>query len=239
MWDRIEGVRLLAQVLGTVRPGRQRLPPSATGRIGDVPAAPWLLSGTGVLGFELVEEGSFAPPPGLEVVAVAPGRTLAMSFFCRYERSPVGAYHEGMRIAGMVRPTGGGDPGFLVTWIPVDSEASVQGGRALWGVPKTLARFEGEPRQGRVIEGEQALSWRVSAAPIGLPVTMGVPFLALREGALVFYRAIFAMKMAAALLHVEADPAHPGAVRGVPAGGCFMSEFDLLVGAACPVTLPS
>ncbi|WP_235692648.1 hypothetical protein [Deinococcus aquaedulcis] len=95
-----------------------------------------------------------APPPwhlrGRAWMAVyarpQPGAVLLV----RYSHSPVGPYDEVMWVAlGAPSPAG---PRPQVTRIAVSTPQSVTWGRANWGIPKTLARFEwlGTPERGQV-----------------------------------------------------------------------------------------
>ncbi|MVN87851.1 hypothetical protein GO986_13905 [Deinococcus sp. HMF7620] len=95
-----------------------------------------------------------SPPPwrlrGQALVAVYgrpdPGALLLL----RYAASPVGPYDEVMWVTlGAPSPAG---PRPQVTRIAVSTPQSVTWGRANWGIPKTLARFEwqGTPERGQV-----------------------------------------------------------------------------------------
>ncbi|QLL08661.1 acetoacetate decarboxylase family protein [Mycobacterium vicinigordonae] len=84
--------------------------------------------------------------------------------FVRYTDTPVGPYDEVLGIVGSrtgLRPWGN------VAFMSVDSQSSLVGGRTNWAMPKTLARFDGELANGRVITASSAdqVSWTVSATP--------------------------------------------------------------------------
>lgn len=99
-----------------------------------------------------------ALPPGL---AGSKG-LVTVGGFVRYTDSPVGPYNE---VLGMVGSRNGLRPWGNVAFMSVDSPASLVGGRTNWAMPKTLARFDGEPTAGRTMTGTGAdeMPWSVSA----------------------------------------------------------------------------
>lgn len=94
--------------------------------------------------------------------------------FVRYEDTPVGPYDE---VFGQVASHEGRKPWGSVTFMAVDSEASLVGGRTNWSMPKTLASFDGEIGPKKTIAGwsEGPVRWRVEATPVavGPRVTRG------------------------------------------------------------------
>jgi hypothetical protein len=93
----------------------------------------------------------------------------------RYAETPVGPYDE---VFGLVGSRDGRTGFGTVSFMSVDSEASLVGGRANWGMPKTLGAFEGEIGSGRTMtaEGADAVRWRVTVTPrvIGPRVPMSM-----------------------------------------------------------------
>jgi Acetoacetate decarboxylase (ADC) len=93
--------------------------------------------------------------------------------FVRYTDTPVGPYDE---VLGVVGSRTGLRPWGHVAFMAVDSKASLVGGRTNWAMPKTLARFDGEPANGRTMSGagNDQIPWSVSANPrvigLGIPV---------------------------------------------------------------------
>jgi hypothetical protein len=104
------------------------------------PAEPWRLRGQLTASLFLVRLADVPVdlPPGWRPVRL--GRySLVCAAWVTYEPGGTLAYNELMstllvRRGGRLRPT--------ITHIWVDSEASCEGGRALWAIPKQLARFE-------------------------------------------------------------------------------------------------
>ncbi|NPC98387.1 acetoacetate decarboxylase family protein [Nocardioides sp. zg-DK7169] len=102
------------------------------------PPEPWDLTGTGLITLWRVPAAAVPPlPTGARAVTVR-GRALATTMLVRYDDRGAMAYRE--LLAGvLVRH--GRRVALSITDIWVDSEASMAGGRALWGVPKELASF--------------------------------------------------------------------------------------------------
>lgn len=96
--------------------------------------------------------------------ALAGSPALAtMGAFVRYTDTPVGAYDE---VLGMVGSRSGLRPWGNVAFMSVDSQSSLVGGRTNWAMPKTLAQFDGELANGRLITGSSDHpSWSVRATP--------------------------------------------------------------------------
>lgn len=104
------------------------------------PPEPWDLRGQLYASAFLVpaHEINVELPPGCSLVRVA-GRVVVGAVWVSYEPGGVLSYRELMttvlvRRGLRVLPT--------ITHIWVDSEASRDGGRALWGIPKELASFD-------------------------------------------------------------------------------------------------
>jgi hypothetical protein len=79
----------------------------------------------------------------------------------RYDDTPVGPYDEIVGTVGLLSARG-----VLATvpFIAVDSPASVVGGRVNWALPKTMARFDGEPSSGMTARGG---NWSVRVTVTG------------------------------------------------------------------------
>ena len=124
-------------------------------------AAPWDVQCEGLVwhgrGGRAVR-GAFAP-------ALRNSRALAsIGGFVRYSDTPVGTYDE---VFGLVASADGVKSWGTVSFMAVDSEASLVGGRTNWSMPKTLAGFDGEigPKQTMAGWGDGPVRWRIEATP--------------------------------------------------------------------------
>jgi Acetoacetate decarboxylase (ADC) len=143
------------------------------------PPPPWRLAGPAAVagGLLPLHAARRALPGGLSVRPVTPGHAVAALVLVRYGEGSVLSYSELGLLVGPV--AGAGRLGGWVQGMWVDSEASRAGGRAIWGVPKELARFEwledGRSRAVTVRDEAGALllraSWRRPAATIPLRAT--------------------------------------------------------------------
>lgn len=114
------------------------------------PAEPWDLHGQAVASVFVVPAATLpTPPPGTRIVTVR-RRALVTAAFFRYEQPSPLLYDEVMATVLVRR---GLRLRVWIPWIWVDSEASRDGGRALWAIPKHLADFEVEPARRHVGAG--------------------------------------------------------------------------------------
>ncbi len=117
------------------------------------PPEPWDLSGRGALTAWLVDVDRVPPlPPGTRPLTLR-GHALAATMFVAYDDAGLLPYRE--LLAGVVVRRGT-RLAFTITDIWVDSEASRAGGRALWAIPKEMARFSGGASDGRTDEAARA-----------------------------------------------------------------------------------
>lgn len=125
------------------------------------PAPPWHCRVRAVV---WVQRGT-APLPG------APALPLTVGAVVDYLDSPVGPYREVFAGVLLRRPR----PTVTVPFIAVDSVPSVHGGRAHWGLPKTLATFEGDVGAGRATASGDGWSVQVSAdgRSVAVPMVAG------------------------------------------------------------------
>lgn len=106
----------------------------------DYPPAPWDLAGTGHLSTWRVPLADLpALPNGVHAMSVR-GTASVTTAFVDYSPAGLMAYRE-LLAAVLVRH--GRRPALCITDIWVDNAVSLAGGRALWGIPKDLARFTG------------------------------------------------------------------------------------------------
>jgi hypothetical protein len=149
----------ITDVLGV---GETDLPPSLVDQLpANLAPAPWNVRSQSVVWW--CRGGSAARqalPPALRS-----GRALAVvGGMVRYDDTPVGAYDE---VFGVVMSSNGGSPFGTVSFMAVDSPASLVGGRTNWAMPKTLAAFEGTVGSGQTMSARSAteMSWNVRATP--------------------------------------------------------------------------
>ncbi|WP_257455097.1 acetoacetate decarboxylase family protein [Archangium lipolyticum] len=108
----------------------------------DFPPAPWVLRGQiyGSMWMVPAERIQFRVDPTFELLTFA-GRVCVVACFVDYQEGSVLTYGE-LFGAVSVRTREPRHRGLTVTHMWVDSERSMRGGRALWGMPKEMARFE-------------------------------------------------------------------------------------------------
>jgi hypothetical protein len=130
------------------------------------PPEPWNLQGQMYVSVFLVPHRLLPPMPAVLRAAVRPllvaGRAVVGTAWVSYE--PGGTLHY-RELLSSVLVLDGGRPRVSITEIWVDSVASRDGGRALWGIPKDLADLTVDPADGGTV--------RVSAAA-GRPIAAGV-----------------------------------------------------------------
>jgi hypothetical protein len=122
--------------------------------------APWATVLDAVLWFHRA-----APGAGERLPGVLRGRRslpVTVGGLIRYRETPVGPYHEVLGSPSLLLGPRG--PEACVSFIAVDSLASVHGGRENWALPKTLARFDWPeaPRGGFELAAE-GRGWSVHA----------------------------------------------------------------------------
>jgi hypothetical protein len=117
---------------------------AAAGKLVQFPAAPWRLRGEAVLQLQLLVTAQVRPlvPAALEVVSVAPGRTLGAVYLASYQAGSTRQYHELIVIPALVRQRH--RLGGWISHIYVDDEISALAGREIWALPKRLAAFQRE-----------------------------------------------------------------------------------------------
>lgn len=134
------------------------LDPGLLGRLPEsAPAAPWDLTMQALVWFGRRAQGGtrvLPAPLRADTRALARGGGLV-----RYLDTPVGAYAEALGAEVIWR---GRKAGVHVPFMAVDSPISVVGGRANWSLPKTLARFEGDPVSDRAMTA-RGDAWELSA----------------------------------------------------------------------------
>ena len=128
------------------------------------PPAPWRLRGSAVVVPVPIraDRARAFLPPDVDLVALG-GWTVGGVLLAEYDERATLAYHELIVFPGLVRAAG--RVGMWVSHIVVDLEASVAGGRAIWGLPKELARDTAHLVRARI---------RPPRARLPLPLTPAV-----------------------------------------------------------------
>lgn len=122
--------------------------------------APWRVSCRAVVWWSRpTAEASAALPEALRDRATP---VSVVGGLVRYHDTPVGPYDE---VFGVVVHRTGTRIAATVAFMAVDSPASLVGGRTNWSMPKTLARFEGEPVSGEAFSAvsDTDAGWSLSA----------------------------------------------------------------------------
>lgn len=150
------------------------------------PPSPWKLTAHSYVGlFFLPKDKLPAPHSPLTKPITLFGRGIVgAAFFVYLEPSPL-TYNE---IMSTVIVRKGWRPLVSITKIWVDSEASRDGGRALWAIPKELADFSVQPHSSYVASaGENPIGSLAVHGSKALPVTAPIGFSVAqdREGELV------------------------------------------------------
>lgn len=137
------------------------------------PPEPWDLHGHAYVGVWLLPAGLAPPPPSPRTPAIRVfGRVVVAAAFFRYDEPSPLTYDEIMTTV-LVRE--GWRPRVAITHIWVDSEASRDGGRALWAIPKDLAEFDRSTHVSYVAHGIGALTLRAfRRLPVALPVAFRI-----------------------------------------------------------------
>ncbi|AXB41997.1 acetoacetate decarboxylase family protein [Amycolatopsis albispora] len=108
----------------------------------EYPPEPWNLAGQAYLTTWRVPVDALpALADGLSPVVVA-GRAVVVTAWLDYQPPGRLSYHELLATVAVRAPSGGLRATGTITDIWVDSEVSLAGGRALWGIPKDLAAFD-------------------------------------------------------------------------------------------------
>ena len=105
------------------------------------PPAPWRIAGPAAIVPVLVPLATARAhvPADVAMVPVAPGRTAGGLLVARYEEGSTLTYGELLVFPALTRVAG--SVGMWISHAYVDSPASLEGGRRMWGVPKDLAAF--------------------------------------------------------------------------------------------------
>jgi acetoacetate decarboxylase len=142
------------------------------------PPAPWELRGRVALVPVPVRASAARAvglPPGARLMTAGPW-TLGGVLLADYDETATLRYRELIVFSALASP--GGPPAFVVSHIYVDLDASLAGGRAIWGLPKELASFSADA--GRIAvraadgRGLATIAVRRRARSARLPLWAGV-----------------------------------------------------------------
>ncbi|MEZ4728675.1 MAG: acetoacetate decarboxylase family protein [Caldilineaceae bacterium] len=156
------------------------------------PPAPWHLQGEAVQTLQLIEIDRARPliPPSVSILPILPGRTLGGVYFAHYGSGSILEYHELIVAAALTRVDK--QIGYWISHIYVDQPASMQGGRAIWGLPKTLAEFHWAFAETGEISVQQAgqllCTLRYSRPRNCLPMPLVLPTISQLEDNLLHFR---------------------------------------------------
>jgi hypothetical protein len=136
----------------------------------EYPPEPWDLHGHGYFSIWPVPAWRVPELPGEVTPVTLFGRTLVATAFVDYLPGSVLSYHE-VLVGVLVRR--GRRPGITITQIWVDSEQSMTGARAMWAIPKQLARFR--MSRGPVVRASAQTLAEARVRPGRVGVRMPVP----------------------------------------------------------------
>lgn len=202
------------------------------------PPAPWRLAGPAIVVPALVPLAAARRfvPRHARVVPVAPGLTAGALVAVTYEHGSTLAYSELVVAAALVRA--GRAIGGWISHIWVDSDASVNGGRAIWRLPKEPASFRHEatddgPRRFEASAAGTPIV-RIAAAtprmrpPAPLPAV--VPMVSGTRDAQWFTLGRSRLAAAASRVRVEIPPESPLAALGLrpsPVGAVGRAQLTM------------
>lgn len=202
------------------------------------PEPPWKMHGRGVFTALRVPVRELALPSGFEPVALG-GQALGLLAFIEYEEPSPLVYRELIYMPCMVRAEAEGGRqvrGFWVARIYVDDEASLRGGREIWALPKTLARFS--LHEGGVdVRAEDGTTLGLSFRPKApaFPIRSSIVTLQRDERELVRFRGDFGARVQLAQIRIDqfasTDPGWRGFApsRRLPLPGIHFASFESLM----------
>jgi hypothetical protein len=154
----------------------------------------------------LVPARSLALPAPLEPITLLRHATGLLAYVEYLPPSPL-VYHELIWMPALVRArsrAGRTARGYHVAVMYVDDERTLRGGREIWALPKTKARFEldGDRVAVHADDGTSLVLRRHAVGP-GFPLRGAVATLQIDGGTLVRFRSDFSGTARAGRLHVE------------------------------------
>jgi len=180
------------------------------------PDPPWLMHGRGLFIPCAVRAADLVLPEGLEPVEKF-GRTLGVLAYIEYLPPSPLAYHELIWMPAWVRGKGeragkdGRRKAQYVARMYVDNDDTLEAGRVLWRLPKTLATFDDQGSSVRV-EADDGTRIALSFRSVGprAPMKSRMSTLQAPPGELIRFRAAFSATTGAATYHIdEFSSPHP------------------------------
>lgn len=156
----------------------------------------------------------------MPIVRVLPGTTLAAMYFASYKGDSSLTYHELAIAVAVVAHDG--KPHAWAPQLYVDDPASVAGGRAIWGLHKTLASFERTRTHARAtvtvrVDGRPIAAFQCGAFGPSLPIRAPLPVVGTRGDAMLAFAtaASARTRLASAAVDLPDDsPFRPAFARG-------------------------
>ncbi len=203
------------------------------------PPAPWQLGGWGFATVGLLDATVAAAslPAGASVVRVVNQKTVGGLLFASYERGSL-VYRELCVVAALVRV--GKRFAFWIPRLYVDADASLAGGREIWGLPKERAEFDVRHDIGVTTVGVRQgatdvcrIRCTVPPRSIRVPTNVPMPAFGTREGQFLFFSGKLDTRVATARADVmmAADGGYAGHGLERPRFAVRLDGFSLVVPA--------
>jgi hypothetical protein len=205
------------------------------------PDPPWQMHGRGLFVPCVVRAADLDLPGGLEPVEKL-GRTLGVLAYIEYVPPSPLAYHELIWMPAWVRgrAESAGERGRrmaqYVARMYVDNEDTLEAGRVIWKLPKTLATFDDRGSSVRV-EADDGTRIALSFRPMGprVPLSSRMSTLQAPPGELVRFRAVFRAETRAATYSIdEVSSDHPAwksfsNARPLPRMAAYFESFESIM----------
>ncbi|EID52474.1 acetoacetate decarboxylase family protein [Saccharomonospora xinjiangensis] len=124
------------------------------------PGEPWRLAGEAYVSVWAVPLGALPRVSDVVTPHTVGGRAVVVTAWIDYTPPGQLSYHE---LLAVVAVRHGRSPAGSITEIWVDSETSLRGGRALWGIPKELATFHLDRTGDVTVSAATPSEWIASA----------------------------------------------------------------------------
>jgi acetoacetate decarboxylase len=181
------------------------------------PPAPWELRGSAALipvPVRAAAARAAGVPSGARLLT-AGGWTLGGLLVADYDATATLPYHELVVFSGLAAVHA--RPAAVVSHIYVDLQASLEGGRAIWGLPKELAHFSvaGDRIEVSRADGTPLVRLRVQRRPRHGRIPLWAPVVGTLDGRAVRTGALGRLRASPATADVEVPAASPFAGLGL------------------------